>query len=66
VPLQEWQRSVWSAAERTTRQNAEAAQSVGRNLGEWASNLGRALQGAEYQLDQLSSGCSVACYETFL
>ncbi len=34
-----------SAADRATRENAEAAKSIGRNLEEWASNIGRSIKG---------------------
>lgn len=46
VCLQEWSQSVWSAAEQATRRNAEAAESIGRNLGDWAAGIGRAFKGA--------------------
>lgn len=43
--LQKWRQQVWSATEEVTQRNAEAAERIGQNLGEWASNINRAFQG---------------------
>jgi len=43
--LQKWRQQVWSATEEVMQRNAEAAERVGQNLGEWASNINRAFQG---------------------
>lgn len=43
---QEAGRKAWAAVQSTTDDNAQAAEEIGDNLGEWANSLGRAFRGA--------------------
>lgn len=54
---QEAGRKAWAAVQSTTDDNAQSAEEIGDNLGEWANNLGRALRGAVAMLAAAQPGC---------